>query len=472
MRRFLPLLIVAVGLAALAIDLLTLPRPFSDSACNPPADTSGCIETRLGLDLQGGLVGEYQAIPTQTHPVTAADMSTIATIIESRINGLGVTEPVVQTQGSDRIVVEIPGVSNEQQVRDLIGSTGRLDFVPIPRTMTGVGQGTTLGTSLPACPDNLASLANPCVLFSGDQINSSSPGVDSTTGARVVNFTLKSEGSTLFDKFAAVAFVGNNSPNNEQFAIVLDGTVVSAPTVNAARFGGSGQISGSFTSAEVNNLVTVLKYGALPLAIKEVSFSKISPTLGLNFLQQSILAGAIGILLVFVFMLLHYRLQGVVACLALIYYALVVYAIFRLIPVTLTLAGVAAFVLSIGMAVDANILIFERTKEELRAGKTLVPAIEAGFNRAWPSIFDSNMSSIITASILFYFGSPTIKGFALVLIIGVLTSMFTAVTLSREMLRGVVRQPWARKARLFGVKEDELVLTQPRARGREARARV
>jgi len=171
-------------------------------------------------------------------------------------------------------------------------------------------------------------------------------------------------------------------------------------------------------------------------------------------------------------MLLHYRLQGVVACLALIYYALVVYAIFRLIPVTLTLAGVAAFVLSIGMAVDANILIFERTKEELRAGKTLVPAIEAGFNRAWPSIFDSNMSSIITASILFYFGSPTIKGFALVLIIGVLTSMFTAVTLSREMLRGVVRQPWARKARLFGVKEDELVLTQPRARGREARARV
>jgi preprotein translocase subunit SecD len=472
MRRFLPILIVVVGLAALAIDVLTLPQPLSDAVCNPPADTSGCIETHLGLDLQGGLVGEYQAVPTATHPVTAADMATIAAIIESRINGLGVTEPIVQTQGSDRVVVEIPGVSNEQQVRDLIGSTGRLDFVPIPRSMTGVGQGTVLGTDLPGCPSDLSSITAPCILFSGDQIGSASPGTDSQTGARVVNFTLKSQGSTLFDQFAAVAYVGLNSPNNEQFAIVLDGTVVSAPSVNAQRFGGSGQISGSFTSAEVNNLVTVLKYGALPLAIKEVSFSKISATLGLNFLQQSILAGAIGILLVFVFMLLHYRLQGLVACIALIYYALVVYALFRLVPVTLTLAGVAAFVLSIGMAVDANILIFERTKEELRAGKTLVPAIEAGFNRAWPSIFDSNMSSIITASILFYFGSPTIRGFALVLIIGVLTSMFTAVTLSREMLRFVVRQPWARKARYFGIGEDELVVTQQRTRGREARAGV
>jgi preprotein translocase subunit SecD len=476
MRRFLPLLIVAVGLAALAIDLLTLPRPLSDQACNPPTDTTGCIETHLGLDLQGGLRGEYRAIPTATHPVSADDMNTIRTIIENRINGLGVTEPIVQTQGSDRVVVEIPGVSNEQQVRDLIGSTGRLDFVPIPTSMTGtIGQGTVLGTDIPACPSDLSTITDPCLLFSGDQIDSASAGVDSTTGERVVNFSLKGQGSTLFDQFAAVAFVGNNSPSNQQFAIVLDGTVVSAPSVNAQRFGGKGQIGGGspgFTSAEVNNLVTVLKYGALPLSIEEVSFSKISATLGLNFLQQSILAGGIGILLVFVFMLLHYRLQGAIACLALIYYTLVVYALFRLIPVTLTLAGVAAFVLSIGMAVDANILIFERTKEELRAGKTLVPAIEAGFNRAWNSIFDSNMSSIITASILFYFGSPTIRGFALVLIIGVLTSMFTAVTLSREMLRWVVRQPWARKARYFGVREDELVLTQARARGREARAGV
>jgi preprotein translocase subunit SecD len=282
------------------------------------------------------------------------------------------------------------------------------------------------------------------------------------TGQRAVDITLKEEGARIFDAYAADHY-------QEQFAIVLDGTVISAPTIQATSFGGRAQISGAFSSlAEVNDLVTVLRYGALPNAIEEVSFSKISPTLGLNFLQQSVLAGAIGIFVVFVFMILHYRLPGVVACVALIYYALVVFAIFRLIPVTLTLAGVAAFVLSVGMAVDANILIFERTKEELRAGKTLVSAIEAGFNRAWNSIFDSNMSSIITAAILFYFGSAVIRGFALVLIIGVLISMFTAIAVSRELLRWIVRQPWARRASLFGVEEDEFTIATPRGRSREA----
>ena len=174
-------------------------------------------------------------------------------------------------------------------------------------------------------------------------------------------------------------------------------------------------------------------------------------------------------------MLIHYRLPGVIACVALIFYTIVSFAIFRFIPVTLTLAGVAAFVLSVGMAVDANILIFERTKEELRSGKTLVSAMEAGFNRAWNSIFDSNMSSIITATILFYFGSATIRGFALVLIIGVLLSMFTAVTLSRLMLRWVVHQPWARHASYFGVAEDEFVdrgANDPRPLARGTRASV
>ncbi|HEY7024013.1 MAG TPA: protein translocase subunit SecD [Candidatus Limnocylindrales bacterium] len=462
MRRFLPLLIVAVGLAALAVNFLTLPRPFSDDVCSPPTSTGGCIDTRLGLDLQGGLRGEYQALPAPNHPVTSDDMATIRTIIENRINQYGVAEPVVQTQGSDRVVVEIPGVTDVEAVRQLIGSTGLLQFVPIPKNYaTAVGQGTHLGTDLPACPDDLSSITTPCVLFNGDQLASAAAGVDSTTGQRVVNFTLKGPGSTLFDKYASVAYVGPNSASNQQFAIVLDGNVVSAPSVNAQRFGGQGQIGGSFSTADVTSLVTVLKYGSLPLQISEVSFSQISATLGLNFLQQSILAGIIGIALVFIFMLVHYRLPGVVACVALIFYTLVSFAIFRLIPVTLTLAGVAAFVLSVGMAVDANILIFERTKEELRSGKTLVSAVEAGFNRAWNSIFDSNMSSIITATILFYFGSATIRGFALVLIIGVLLSMFSAITLSRMMLRWIVRQSWARKARLFGVSEDEFIIAAP-----------
>jgi preprotein translocase subunit SecD len=222
----------------------------------------------------------------------------------------------------------------------------------------------------------------------------------------------------------------------------------------------------------VTNLVTVLKYGALPLRLRELTFSELGATLGQDFLRQSILAAIIGIGLVFVFMLIHYRLPGAVACIALIFYTLVVYALFRLLPVTLTLAGIAGFVLSVGMAVDANILIFERTKEELRAGKTIQAAIEAGFNRAWNSILDSNVSSLITAGILYYFGSSTIKGFALVLIIGVLISMFTAITLSRVMLRWVVRQPWARKARLYGVTDEEFTLVTPRGRSREAGARA
>src|SRR3954471_2298499 len=155
MRRFLPLLVVVVAVAALAIDFFQLPRPFSSDACAPPTDTAGCIETRLGLDLQGGLRGEYRALPTAEHGVTAEDMGTIRTIIENRINQYGVAEPVIQTQGTDRIVVEIPGVTNEQDVRKLIGSTGRLDFVPIPKGQTGITQGTVLGTGLPSCPSDL-----------------------------------------------------------------------------------------------------------------------------------------------------------------------------------------------------------------------------------------------------------------------------------------------------------------------------
>jgi preprotein translocase subunit SecD len=448
MRRFLPILIIVVGLAALAINFAPLSRPFS----NPPTP----IDTRLGLDLQGGLRGEYRALPTDTSPINADALSNIRTIIENRINQYGVAEPLVQTQGSDRIVVEIPGVSNEQEVRNLIGSTGLLEFIAVTPGTSGVQQ----GSGRP--PGQL--------LFTGVEVAAAAPGT-TQTGQRAVDITLHDNGARLFDEYAS-----QHANGQDQIAIVLDGIVQSAPTINPSsggHFGGKVQVYGNFTTAEVTNLVTVLKYGALPNPIQEVSFSKISPTLGLNFLQQSVLAGAIGIALVFIFMLVYYRLPGVVACIALIFYTLVVFAIFRLIPVTLTLAGVAAFVLSVGMAVDANILIFERTKEELRAGKTLVSAVEAGFNRAWNSIFDSNMSSIITAGILFYFGSATIRGFALVLIIGVLVSMFTAITLSRTILRFIVRQPWARKASYFGVGEDEFIIATPRSgRSREVGANV
>ncbi|HXX60500.1 MAG TPA: protein translocase subunit SecD [Candidatus Sulfotelmatobacter sp.] len=463
MRRLFPFLIVAVGLAALAID-------FVPDLSRPGTNGDVKVETRLGLDLQGGISVEYQAVTTNGAAPGPGDMSTIQTIIENRVNSTGVSEPLVQILGTDKVIVEVPGAADPDEIRKLVGTTGRLDFVDLPADTYGTGTtSTTTGTTGTKPVPQQGEAIDPTlpVLFSGDQIDPSgvAPGIDPTTNQRVVQFKLKSAAATTFATYTA-----NNV--GHYFAIVLDGTVVSAPVIQSAIPNGSGQITGDFTVADMNNLVTVLKYGALPVQLREISESQVSATLGADFLRQTLLAGAIGILLVFLFMLVYYRLPGAVACLALLYYAAVVYGLFRLIPVTLTLAGIAGFVLSVGMAVDANILIFERTKEELRSGKPVTQAIEAGFNRAWNSILDSNVSSLITATILYLVGSSTIRGFALVLIIGVLTSMFTAISLSRTVLRWVVRQSWARQARLFGVHEDEFVTTAPTRRARPAGARV
>jgi preprotein translocase subunit SecD len=452
MRRTGPILIAVIGLLALIVDFaprLRLPE-FGGGE-------SRVVETKLGLDLEGGLRVEYQALPSQGKAPDAAALGVIRTIIENRVNSVGVAEPIVTTQGADRVVVELPGVSDPDTVRKLVGTTGRLDFVPIPSGQTPPPQDSEITPGLP-------------VLFSGDQVSSATIG-SSQTGGRTVDFVLKDHGAKLFADWTAKHV-------REYFAIVLDGNVISAPVINQAIPTGQVQIeaggAGGFSLKEANNLVTVLKFGSLPFPIQELSTENISATLGAEFLRKSLLAGAIGIFLVLVFMLIHYRLPGLIAGGALIYYALTVVALFRLVPVTLTLAGIAGFVLSVGMAVDANILIFERTKEELRLGKSLPIAIEAGFSRAWNSILDSNVSSLITATILFLFGSSTIRGFALVLIIGVLVSMFTAITVTRTILRLVVQQEWSRRAGLYGVSASEFV-ARPTGRAAlrgEARGRV
>jgi protein-export membrane protein SecD len=456
MRRLFPLLVTVVGLAAVFSVLVSFTNPLTGTR----------VETKLGLDLQGGTRIEYQILPVGDRSPDLGAQRTIRDIIERRVNNTGVAEPLVQTQGFDRIVVELPGVSNADDIRELIGTTGRLDFVPIPAGAQVPGQGSKIDPSyLTPC----GSTPSGCILFSGDELataNIDYGTTDLAPGERAIAFTLKDLGARLFADYTA-AHVGEN------FAIVLDGTVVSAPVIRSAIPGGSGRITGTFTPAEQTNLVTVLQFGSLPFPLAEASATSIGATLGLDFLRKSLIAGTIGIAAVLVFMLVYYRLPGAVAVLALSYYVVVVLAIFRLVPVTLTLAGVAAFVLSVGMAVDANILIFERTREELRAGKALFSAVEAGFNRAWNSIFDSNVSSLITATLLFFFGSSVIRGFALVLIIGVLTSMFTAITLSRTLLRFVVRRSWAWNHRLYGVGEDEFTTLPPTGlRGREARSRV
>ncbi len=458
MRRITPLLIVVVGLLALAIDFSFAIAP---GLTNPI--TGNPIQTRLGLDLQGGVEVDYLVLPANGKTPDSSALNTIVGIIDRRVNATGTTEPVIETKGSNQISVQLPGVSDVQQVVKLVGSTGQLTFVPLPPSIYGTS--TSAGTKpVPAEGDPIDPSLKP--LFGGDQVASANASFDQTTNQRAVAFTLKDPAKTIFAQWSA-------SHIGDFFAIVLDGQVVSAPYIKSAITDGSGQITGSFTAAQMNDLVTVLQYGALPFPLQEISSQNVPATLGADFLHRTLLAGALGILLVFLFMILYYRLQGSVAVLALLYYTVVVLAIFRLIPVTLTLAGIAGFVLSVGMAVDANILIFERTREELRAGKTLGPAIEAGFNRAWNSIFDSNVSSLITAFILFWFGSSVIRGFALVLIIGVLTSMFTAITVSRTVLRTIVRWQWTRKASLFGVNEEEFVTAAPRgARRNEIRSRA
>jgi preprotein translocase subunit SecD len=451
MRKTGPILILVIGILALFFDFFPGLRLPDGSA-----EGSRPVETKLGLDLQGGLRVEYQAKAVGDKVPGPDDLGVIRTIIENRVNSTGVSEPVITTQGTDRIVVELPGVADPQAIRDLVGQTGRLDFVPLGTTQKQVGD-TIDPKQFPA-------------LFSGEQLETAAIGNDPTKG-RIVTFVLKAEGAKLFGDYTA-ANVG------KFFAIVLDSKVISAPSINQAIPGGHVEISsggiGGYPLKEAQQIVTVLQYGSLPFPIVELSNDTISATLGQQFLSQSLMAGAIGIGLVILFMLIYYRLPGAIASFALIYYSLVVLAVFRLVPVTLTLAGIAGFVLSIGMAVDANILIFERMKEEMRLGKSLPSAVEAGFGRAWNSILDSNVSSLITATILYLFGSSTIRGFALVLIIGVLISMFSAITVTRSILRVVVSRDWARKARLFGVTEEEFVARTPGRTSlrREARSRV
>lgn len=437
MRRAGPVLILLIGVFALVVAFfpgLRLPDPGAAGG------EWRLIETKLGLDLEGGLRVEYQALPKDGQSPNAESMGVIKDIIERRVNQEGVSEAVVVVQGSDRVVVELPGVTDVDAVRRLVGQTGRLDFVP-------------LGTT-PATQDQILDLEVNPPLFSGDQVESAAVGTDPNGGGLTVDFVLRPEGAQKFADYTA-DHIG------EYFAIALDGSVISAPVIRDAIPNGQVQISaggiGGFPADEARDLVTILKFGSLPFPIQEISSEQISATLGETFLTQSLLAGLIGIVLVITFMLLYYRLPGLVAAFALVYYTIVVYAIFRLIPVTLTLAGIAGFVLSIGMAVDANILIFERMKEELRVGKSLPAAVEAGFNRAWNSILDSNVSSLITATILYAFGSSTIRGFALVLIIGVLVSMFSAIVVTRSIMRVLVRQDWARKASLYGLRDDEFV---------------
>jgi preprotein translocase subunit SecD len=432
-----------IGVIALVAFFIAIPRTTLGLGWLPDEILGIEFRTVLGLDLKGGSRVTLEVIPQAGQEVTDEDLELTRDILERRVAGIGVTEPQVRSEiggdGSRRIVVEVPGVSDEAQLRDLVGSTGQLQFVnPGAQTLT---EGQDIG-------DLLAS-GQVTELFNGGEIQQGSVAPDVGTGNQIgVSFALSNEASDIWCQFTT-ANVQRPGP------IALDEQVITVPTINSPICGGTTIITvgpaNAANEAERTNLYNTLRFGALPLSLEEQGFETVDPTLGADFLVQALVAGGVGLLLVLFFMIAYYRLPGVLASLALIFYTLVVYAIFRTLHATLTLAGVAAFILSIGMAVDANILIFERMKEEIRSGKTLGPAIEAGFNRAWSSILDSNVSSLLVAGWLYWQGTTVVRGFALVLIVGVLVSMFSAVTVTRTLLRLVTRTTWGRRLELYHV---------------------
>lgn len=408
---------------------------------------------KLGLDLAGGSHLVYQAdvsaVPSSEVP---ALMGTLREVIERRVNLFGVSEPVVYVERSsfvsdepmERLVVELPGVTDVSAAVAEIGRTPLLEFKLInAEAMSAIDSAAALASSTASSG---AIVSN--VKVNGQSVDDIDPYIETGLTGRylqsaavefagsqsgqlsnepTVRVTFDSEGADLF------AEVTRNNVG-QQLAIFLDGEVISAPTINEAIIGGTAIISGGFTAPEAKALAENLNLGALPIPISLVSTQTIDATLGASMVEDSLVAGAVGLLLVALFMVAWYRLPGVVAAIALCAYVIISLTSFVLIPVTLTAAGLAGFVLSLGMAVDGNVLVFERMKEELRAGRSSREAATIGFSRAWSAIRDGNVTALLSAVILFWFGTPLIKGFALVLGVGTIISMLSAITLTRTLL--------------------------------------
>lgn len=417
------------------------------------------LDTVLGLDLQGGmqvlLEIDDEKLPAGA-TITSEQLEDAKQILENRSNGLGVSEVVFQVAGSRRIMGEFPGLTNTEQVIGILKETGQLEFVDMGSTPIPEGQiiKTSLSgqasqsapeetssqpTSVPTDETAQSSPVPPeeqvwTTVMTGADLKRVSVTTDSL-GKPVVAFELTSQGQKIFADYTSKNI-------NKYLGIVLDKKVISTPIIKTAITEGSGVIEGKFTIDQANGLAVQLRYGSLPVPLKVVESRVIGPALGQDSLNKSMIAGLIGFAIVALFMTIYYLLPGGVAILAIMNYALITLAIFKLIPVTLTLPGIAGFLLSTGGALDANILIFERLKEELRNNRTLHQALDLGWKRAWPSIRDSNAATIITSVILFWFGSAygasIVKGFAVTLALGVLVSLFSAIVITRTLLNVVV----------------------------------
>lgn len=440
---------------------------------------------REGLDLQGGLQVLLQANPPPGQKVDKDTLAGTRDTIERRVNALGVSEPLIQTRGNNQIVVELPGIKDPQEAIATLKDTALLEIIDpqgqqlppgtVVRTTLGEpGQNgaatpaaspvaspgaTPIGASPAATPvaspaaSPVAATANTptptptptgpvyTTIVSGKDLKDAYRGTGQN-GQVVVVFELKGNAANKFYDYTS-------SHIGQPMSIVLDKKVISSPTIQGS-ISNQGEITG-VSAKEAEQLAIQLKAGALGVPLTVVSSQTVGPSLGRDSIDRSLIAGIIGLGAVALFMIIYYRLPGILSVIALLIYTAVTFALFKVIPVTLTLAGIAGFILSIGMAVDANVLIFSRMKEELRTGKTLSHAIEAGFDHAWPSIRDSNISTMITCAILYWFGQFTgasiITGFALTLFVGVAVSMFTAITVTRTFLRlmvdaGLINSSW------------------------------
>jgi preprotein translocase subunit SecD len=454
-------LVVIVILVAFSIwvDLvnhITINNPLNDKSI-----INRDTQLHRGLDTLGGLQTLLQADVSNCNSVSQSDLQVTRQILESRANALGVGEIVMQIAGQCRIVAEFPGVSNPEEVVAALQQTALLEFVdmgtnPLPdgtSVLTDHDQ-PAAGTQPTLTPTTAASSSTPVAnataqpgatavapatvyhtVMTGAALDTVTVQAGTLAGSYQIAFTLKSDGAKEFSNYTS-SHVG------QYLAIVLDKKVLSAPVIKNAITDGQGVIEGGYTADTANALAVQLRYGSLPVPVKVVESQTVGPTLGEESVRKSLLAGSIGLAVVVLFMALYYRLPGIVADLALITYSIITLMLYKIIPITLTLPGIAGFILSIGMAVDANILIFERLKEELRSGRTLQQAIDLGWSRAWPSIRDSNTSTLITCFILYVFGNSfgasMVKGFSINLGLGVLISLFTAIIVSRTYLHLVL----------------------------------
>ena len=380
---------------------------------------------RFGLDLVGGTELIYRADTSKVEDVSSA-METLKEVIERRVNIFGVSEPIIQTESAglvfgnrdERLIVELPGVTDIDKAVALIGETPILEFQLARKEIQEI---------VAANPEVATADLFILTELTGRYLARARVEFDPTTQAPLVGLEFNERGKEIFAELT-------RTHKGDILAIILDGNLLSAPVIQDEISDGKAIITGTFTAEEARALVRNLNYGALPVPITLASSQTIGASLGEVALKAGVHAGIIGFIILSIFLILWYRLPGVISVVALVIYIIISLSIFKLIPVTLTAAGMAGFILSIGMAVDANVLIFERAKEELKKGKSIHDSLHEGFRRAWLSIRDSNISSIITALVLFWLGTSAVKGFALTLGVGVLISMFTAITVSRTFL--------------------------------------